>query len=159
VAQPHDIAEEILGKSRNEKQNKSNQCALVLQDEIVLLDDFRFDDLFHKGQTKKTCKDESKPGSEYETDCRIQGAQDGTINVPANEACHFSGDGGKDDLKDLQGYEDNLIERMRGLNKIDELVFVREDDVEIEVEDQIRSDGDEKEKDGELYDRAIIHEG
>ncbi len=101
VTQPHDVAQVVLWESRDEKEDEGNKGPLVFHDVVVFLDNLRFHGLFHKRKTKYPGKEKGNPRTDGEADGGIDRAQERTIEVTANEACHFTRNGCKDHLEDL----------------------------------------------------------
>lgn len=117
MAEPHDIAEGILREAGDQKQDKGHQFPLMFHKIVVLLKDARTDGLLDKGQTQPTGQDKGQPGADGQSDRRIDGSQEGAVDITADESRYFPGDGGKQDLQYLEPDKDD---NGKGAERIDE---------------------------------------
>jgi hypothetical protein len=139
VTQPHDVAQVVLWESRDEEEDEGNKCPLVFHDIVVFLDNLRFHGLFHKRKTEYPGKEKGNPRTNGEADGGIDRAQERTIEVTANEACHFTRYRGCYNLQDLKGYENKLVIRMVGIDESDRLLLMDKVDIEVIMKKTIGS--------------------
>lgn len=120
------------------------------QDVIVFLDCRGFNGLFHKTQTEESGKNKSKKGPYGEADGGINGTQESSVKITANDASHVTGYRGEYHLKDLQGDKDDFIEGIEGLDEMDRLSLICEIDVEAALDEPIYSQSNQGDQEGEF---------
>jgi len=127
MAQSHYITEGVLGEPGNEKQDKGDELPLMFHKVVVFPKDRRTDGLFHEGQTQPSRQGEGEPGTDGQPDGRIYRPQDGPVDVTTDESCRLSGNRGEKNLENLEADKDNHRQGSEGIDKLDDLLPVREE--------------------------------
>jgi len=127
MAEADYVAQGVLGKAGDEKQDEDHPAPLVFHEVVVFLKDCGADGLFHKGQAQPAGQRKGEPGADGKGDGGIDRAGDGAVDVAADEAGHFPGNRCEQDLEDLQADEHQHRQGTEGIDEIDGLVSVREE--------------------------------
>src|SRR4030042_1983467 len=100
-SQSQDIAECILRKTRDEEEKEAEDDAFMPDQIIKFFHRPYVNKLFNSHFFKKPCQAEGKPGTEYDSDHRIEKTGLYTEEVSSHEFDEASGNGGYDYLSDL----------------------------------------------------------
>jgi hypothetical protein len=159
VAQAHNVAEVVFGKSGNEEKEKGDKCPPVFQKVVVFLNDLRLDSLLDKGKTEKSGKREGYPGSYRETDGREYRPHHRAVKIPADEAGNFSGYRGSHYLQNLDSDEGKFIIGMKGKNECDDFLLACEEIIDIILNGKVGCQSDKKEQNENSENKTSIHRG
>jgi hypothetical protein len=140
VAEPQDITETVLGKSRNQKKNKGNENPLVFHEIVISCKDFGLDGLFNQWKAESPGEDKGYPRSDCKTESRIDCAQEGTVEEAADDAGDFTGYRGSNHLDYLKGYENDLTVRMKGVDELYRLLLLDKVNIKAVMKKKISSE-------------------
>lgn len=107
VAKADDVAEGVFGESGDQKEHEGNESSLVLHEVVVFLQDAGADSPFDEGEPQPPGQAEGHPGTDGQAYRGVNRAQNGPVDVTADKSRHFAGNGGEEDLQDLETDEDN----------------------------------------------------
>jgi len=147
MGESQDVAERVLWKSRDQKEDEGNDPALVLE-EVVIFPDCRWpDDSLDEGQSEVARQDKGEPGSDGQADCRIDGSQKRSVKIPSDYPCDIAGQGGHDHLDDLECDEDDNRQGAVGRQELGQSLPVQEEGVDVEMHNEKNPDGHDQRDD------------
>ena len=126
MAEAENVAEIILGKSGDQKKEKNQKSSSVMQQIIETFQQRWVDEFLDKGPSEIPRKSESNIRAYGKTDGRENGAENRTVEEPAQQSRDFSRDGRCDYLYCLKQYEPEKRERTEGIEEVKQFFFVQE---------------------------------
>src|SRR5512143_2654804 len=126
MAESEEVAENVLGESRNEEHEKGEKHAFVLHHIVITFDGFSFYDKLDKRTACEPGEHKRHPRAQGKSDGRIEYASGGPEKHTADKTGHLPGNGRRDDLQRLQPDENQSRVRAMGVDEVQQASPVRE---------------------------------
>lgn len=102
MSEAEDLTQEILRRTGNQEQKENEKGTFVMKEEVVLVHRLFLHELVHKRPAEYPRKKKSNQRPYRKADRGQHGPEYRTVEIPANEPCHFAGDGRGHHLENLE---------------------------------------------------------